>query len=135
MKHSEVIAKWIGKWYAETPQLWFQCVWWAKKYCEERGYPIKSFWGSAWNGWVTWKPFDDSWVRFPYKPWMFPKQWDLIFWSEDRCKNWHVSVASKHCNPNLLRHTDQNWTGKQDKIQPRFSDYKHVIWFYSKLWN
>lgn len=133
MKHSEVIAKWIGKWYAETPQLWFQCVWWAKKYCEERGYPIKSFWGSAWNWWKTWKPFDNTWRKVVKTSFNAPSEWDIIFWDEWRCKYGHVAVANKFSNLWLLRYTDQNWTWKQDKIQARFSTYKNCVGWYTKL--
>ncbi len=43
MNHKETVAKWKGKNFAETPELGNQCVAWVKKYCQERGYPIKSF--------------------------------------------------------------------------------------------
>lgn len=41
MTHKEVMEVWIGKNYAETPELGYQCVAYAKLYCKERGYPIK----------------------------------------------------------------------------------------------
>lgn len=110
-----------------------ECVAWAKKYCEERGYPIKAFGGSAINGWLTGSPFDDTWVKVHYKKGLFPQQGDIIFWSEDRCEYGHVAVVNKFCNANVLRYSDQNGTGKQDKISRRFSDYRHVVGWMSKL--
>lgn len=133
MTHLETLKKWIGKTYAETPQLGFQCVAWAKKYCQERGYPIKWFGGSAWKGWQTWSPFDNTWKRVVKTPLNAPSEWDIIFWDEWRCKYGHVAVANKFCNLWLLRYTDQNGTGKQDKIQARFSTYKNVVGWMTKL--
>lgn len=130
MNHSEFVKKWIWKSYQETPELWIQCVGGVKIYAKERKWNIWTFWGSAINGWNTWLPFDSSWTRIEYKPWLFPPQWALIFFSEKRCKNWHVSLANKYCNKDVLRHLDQNWWGKWDPFTHRFSDYKNVLWFY-----
>mgnify|MGYP002359057077 FL=1 len=133
MTHSEVIAKWLGKNYAEASNLWFQCVAWAKKYCQERWYPIKWFGGSAYKWWLTGSPFDNTWKKVVKTSFNAPKEWDIIFWDEWRCKYGHVAVASKFCNPALLRYTDQNWTWHEDKIQARFSTYKNCVGWYTKL--
>lgn len=133
MNHSEILQKWMGKNYIEPWMKTAECVAWAKKYCEERGYPIKSFGGSAWNGWKTWIPFDDSWVRINYKPWTYPRQGDIVFWSEWRCTNGHVAVAWKFCNEKVLRCTDENGKGKWDPVTPRFYNYDHVVGWFSKL--
>ena len=87
---------------------------------------------SAWNGWVTWKPFDKNWVRVEKTALNYPKEWDIIFWSEKRCKDAHVAIANKFCNPLLLRYSDQNGTWHEDKIQPRWSDYKNVVGWYTR---
>lgn len=134
MNHSETLQKWMGKNYKEPWMRTAECVAWAKKYCEERGYPIKAFWWSAWNWWLFWKPFDETWVSIVKTPFNAPSEWDLIFWSEKRCKNGHVAIANKFCSLWLLRYTDQNWTGKQDKIQARFTTYKNCVGWYHKLW-
>lgn len=133
MTHKEVMDKWIWNNYAETPKLWFQCVAWSKKYCQERGYPIKWFWWSAWNWWVTWSPFNSSWKKVIKTPLNYPKEWDIIFWSEKRCLYWHVAVANKLCTPITLRYSDQNGTWKWDKIQHRFWAYLNVVWWFTKL--
>jgi hypothetical protein len=133
MTHKEVMDKWIGKNYAETPELWFQCVWYSKLYCSERGYPIKWFWGSAWKGWVTWSPFDSKWKRVLKTPMNYPKEWDIIFFDESRCKNGHVSVWNRFCTPLLLRYSDQNWTWKYDKIQHRWGTYKSCVWWFTRI--
>lgn len=135
MLHKEFTDIWYWKKYVENNYLWVQCVWIVKKYCEMRGFPIKSFWGSAINGWNTGIPFDDKWVRINYKKWLYPKQWDLVFWSEWRCKYWHVAVANKFCNTSVLRCFDQNGGGKWEGVTPRFYNYSHVLWWFSRLTN
>lgn len=131
MQHRDIIIKWLWK---PVKEPWYdvECVAWSKKYCEERGYPIKSFWGSAINWWETWSPFDDSWIRYTYKPWMCPSQWDILFWSEARCLNGHTWVANKHCTK-ILRYSDTNGNWKRDPVTNRFTDYKHLLWWFHKL--
>lgn len=132
MLHREFIKKWTGKSYAETPQLWVQCVWSVKNYCKEMWFSISSFWWSAWNWWKTWCPFDSKWKRVEYKPWLYPSQWDIVFWSESRCKDGHVSIANKFCNKDVLRHFDGNGTGNWDPYTNRFTDYKNVVGWMTK---
>lgn len=133
MNHQETIKKWSGKTYSETPKLGAQCCAWVKKYCEERGYPITSFWWSAIQGWKSWSPFSKEWKRIEYVSPLVPSEWDLIFWSEKRCKNGHVALASKVQNPELIRCWDQNGTWKWDKIQPRYYTTKNILWWYHKI--
>lgn len=133
MNHKEVMKKWLGKNFAETPELGFQCVAWSKKYCQERGYPIKWFGWSAWKWWVTGSPFDSSWKRVVKTPFNYPSEWDVIFWSEARCKYGHVWIANWLSNPALVRYSDQNWTGKWDKIQNRFTPYTHIVGWYTRI--
>ena len=130
MTHAQFVKKWIWKSYKETESLGVQCVWGVKLYAKERGWIIWSFWGSAWNGWKYWLPFDSSWTRIEYKPWLFPPEWALVFWNEKRCKNGHVAISNKFCNKDLLRCLDQNGTGHGDPFTHRFYDYKNVVWFY-----
>ena len=133
MLHSEYTSRFYGKKKDFDWAYWIQCVDSARHYCKERGFPIWPFGGSAINAWNTWKPFDSSWVRFNYKPWMYPKQWDIVFWSEKRCENGHVAVANKFCNKDVLRCFDENGTGHGDATTPRFYDYKNVLGWFSKL--
>lgn len=130
MNHKEFCIKWIGKYYVEPWMSTVECVGLSKLYCQERGYPINWFWWSAIKGWKTGSPFNSKWERIVYKPWMYPPQWAILFFSEKRCKYWHTWVANKFCNPNLLRYIDQNGTGRRDKITPRFTDYKHLLGWY-----
>ena len=131
--HKFILARWIGKTYIEPWMKTAECVAWAKMYCNQSWYSIRSFGGSAWNGWNTWKPFDSYWKRIEKTPMNYPKEWDIIFWNEKRCKNGHVAVANRFCNPLVLRYSDQNWTWRQDKIQNRFWTYLNVVGWYTKL--
>ena len=133
MLHSEYRSRYYGKKIDFDWAYGIQCVDSARHYCSEMWFPIWSFWGSAINAWNTWAPFDDSWVRFTYKPWMAPKQGNIVFWSEWRCTNGHVAVANKFCNQNVLRCFDENGTGHGDPTTPRFYDYKNVLGWFSKL--
>ncbi len=132
MTHEEFIKKWIWKKYIEPWMQTVECVWGVKNYCKERGFPIKSFWGSAWNGWVTWSPFDSTWKRVVKTPFNYPKEWDIIFFNESRCKYWHVAVANKFCNPLTLRYLDENGTGKWDAYTNRFWTYLNVCGWFTK---
>lgn len=131
MNHTEVTQKWYWERVRETIKLGFQCVAWPKLYCSLRGYPIKAFGWSAIKWWDTGSPFDKTWERILPTAFNSPQEGDIIFWSEARCKDWHVAVANKFCNPSLLRYSDQNGTGNEDRIQPRWSTYRHVLgWFH-----
>lgn len=117
------IEPWIGT---------AECVYWAKIYCKERGYPIKSFWWSAYNWWITWSPFDDSWIRVYKDSDNKPKEGDIVFWDEGRGKYCHVAVANKFCTPRVLRCSDQNGWWKHEAIQPRFYNYDNVVWWFTR---
>lgn len=132
-KHNEVIKKWMGKNYIEPWMNTAECVAWSKKYCQEMGYPISSFSWSAHAWWVTWSPFNNTWKRVVYKSGMFPPEWSILFWNENRCKNGHTAVANEFCNENVLRYTDQNWTGHYDIIQARFTDYKNLSGWFERI--
>lgn len=130
MTHKQFCIKWLYHKYIEPWMSTLECVGLSKLYCIERWFPIKWFWWSAIKWWKTGSPFDDKWERVVYKPWLYPPQWAILFWSEKRCKYGHTGVSNKFCNPDLLRYIDQNGTGNRDKITPRFTDYKHLLgWF------
>jgi len=132
MTHSEFLKKYIGKAIDFDWVYNVQCVDWVRFYCKERGFPISSFWGSAWNGWVTWCPFDSTWKRVIKTPLNYPKEWDIIFWTEKRCKNGHVAIANKFCNLVVLRYLDENWTWKWDPYTNRFWTYNNVVWWMTR---
>ncbi len=132
MTHSEFPKKYIGKaidfdWVYDV-----QCVDWVRFYCKEMWFPIKSFWWSAWNWWITWKPFDPTWKRVIKTPFNYPKEWDIIFFNESRCKYWHVAIANKFCNLFVLRYLDENWTWKWDPYTNRFWTYNNVVWWMTR---
>ena len=130
MKHNDVMKMCIGTLARETVKLGYQCVAWVKEYCSKRGYPIRSFWGTAINGWNTWSPFDSTWTKVIYTWFNSPSEGDVIFWSEKRCTDWHVAIANKFCYPFIFRYTDQNWGWKEEPIQPRWASGKNVVgWF------
>lgn len=132
MNHAEFCKKYIGKNIDFDNAYWFQCVDLPRQYWKDMSYTIWAFWWSAWNGWKTGCPFDKTWKKIVYKPWLIPKEWDILFWNENRCKNGHVAIANKLCDTNILRYIDQNGTWKQDKIQARFTDYKNLVWWFTK---
>ena len=131
MDHSDILKKWIGKTCDYDNSFWVQCVDWTRQYCKEIGHPIKAFWGSAWNGWKTGCPFDNTWERVIKTPFNYPKEGDIIFWSENRCKYGHVAVGNKLSNPMLLRYVDGNGTGHWDPITVRFWTYRHCTGWYT----
>lgn len=131
--HKEYTDAYYGKKVDFDWAYWIQCVDSARHYCSERWFPIWPFGGSAINGWNTGKPFNDSWVRYTYKPWMYPKQGDIVFFSEKRCEFGHVATVNKFCNKDVLRCFDQNGTGKWDATTPRFYTYANVLWWMSRL--
>jgi len=138
MKHSEILKKWIWKRYQENDKYKYQCISWVKKYCEEMWRPIGTFGGSAYDWWVTWKPFNKNWKKVVKTPLNYPLEWDLVFWGTTWGKwYWHVAIANKFCNPMVLRTTDQNagtgnwdWLGK-NAINPFFRSYKWVVGWYT----
>ena len=133
MTHKEILKKWIGKKVYETPELGYQCVAWAKKYCEEKWTPIGYFSWSAEMWWNTWSPFSNKWRRVEYNWFNSPSEGDVIFWSNARCKDGHVAIAGKFCYPFLFRYTDQNGTGKEDEIHPRWESPKNVTGWYKYI--
>lgn len=97
MKHSEFKSKWLWKWYKENSTLWTQCVAWVKLYCKEVFWiDLGSFWWTAYNWYITWKPF--IWYkfkRFKNTPDFLPKVWDIVFFDKDK-SNWncgHVGIV------------------------------------------
>lgn len=131
MNHKETTKKWYWKKYRETVALGYQCVAWAKKYCAERWYPIKWFWGSAIQWWITWSPFDNTWERIESTPFNYPSEGDIVFWANPPYG--HVWVANNFCNPVVLRCSDQNGGWNEESIQPRWLSYKNVLWWYHKI--
>jgi len=129
MNHNEFNKKWIGKQKDFDWSYWVQCVDWVRFYWKELWLNIGAFGWSAINGWNTFCPFGKEWKRVEYKPWMYPRQWDILFWSENRCKDGHTWIANKFCNANVLRYTDQNGTGHGDPFTARFTDFKHLLWW------
>lgn len=137
MNHKQFLNKWIGRKYQESPELGYQCVSLIKLYCNERGFPIRSFGWSAINWWNTGCPFNDRWERVEKTMIGYPKEWDIVFFS-----GWeygHVAIANKFCNPAVLRTIDQNaytWNGKwewKDAITPYFRGYSNVLGWYTLI--
>lgn len=131
MVHSEILKNNIWKYIRETVSLWYQCVAWAKVYCKLRWYSIRSFGWSAINGWITWSPFDDTWKKVIYTWFNSPKEGDVIFWKQGI--DGHVAIANKFCYPFLFRYTDQNWGWNEEPIQPRWSSWKNIVGWYTRI--
>ena len=133
MNHNEFNKEFIGKSYIEPGMKTIECVGFSKLYCIELWLPISSFGWSAINGWITGCPFNSKWKRVEYKTGMYPPQWSVLFWSENRCKYWHTWISNKFCNKDVLRYTDSNWTGKRDNITARFTGYENLLGWYTYI--
>lgn len=101
MNHDLIIAKWLGGKYKEPWMKTHECVWWDKKYCEER-WGIKNlfFWGSALTWWNGKGNLDDYFTRVPT-----PQQWDLAFYNKTPTNPYgHTWVVE-----NSKEISEQNW--------------------------
>jgi len=133
MLHREFNKTYIWQPYKEPWMDTIECVGLPKLYCRKLWFPIGAFGWSAINGWETGCPFDDKWKRVEYKPWLYPPQWAILFWSEKRCKYGHTWVSNKFCNANVLRYIDSNGTGHRDVITARFTDYKNFLGWFERI--
>lgn len=96
MTHSQIITKWLGKKYAESPSLGHQCVAWAKLFAREMGHPISGFSGSALKGWQTGSPFSAEWQRVENTPQAVPKSGAIIFFDATKDNPYgHVAVVER----------------------------------------
>ena len=140
MLHSEFKTKWLWKWYAETKQLWFQCVAWVKKYSEEVFWiKLKSFWWTALSWFLTWSPF--KWLPFIKilnTPDFVPKVWDIVFFDKEP-KNlyWHVWIVDVWTTVKTLKVLNQNmktwtWHWKWDEFSISTFNYlkPKCLWVY-----
>lgn len=118
MTYKEVFTKWIGKKYAESKELWHQCVWWAKLFCQEMWYPIKWFSWSALKWWQTWSPFNNEWKRIENSPTAIPKAGSIIFFDKSSVNPYgHVAVVDEWSTWMRLVIVEQNaWSGNGNGI-------------------
>lgn len=141
MLHKEIIDKWLGKSYAESPSLGAQCVSWAKKYCEESGNIIGNFSGSALKWWTTWSPFNDKWQRVPVDPKNPPKEGSVIFFDKTKSNPYgHVAIVDSSTSTGVTIIEQNAGSGNGDgkgsnaikRTQLSYSDttrWKILWWF------
>ena len=125
--------------YAETAELWTQCVAGVKKYSSDvLGVDLGSFWWSAINWWNTgspfaWKPFS----RIENNPTFVPRVWDICFFQIGTY--WHVAIIDEMSTTRVAFVIEQNWwngdgKGKDDYYQVKAYDYitPKILWVYRK---
>ena len=92
----KIIQKYLGKRYAESKELGYQCVAWVKLFAREMGYPISGFSGSALKGWQTGSPFSAEWKRVENTPQAVPKSGAIIFFDATKANPYgHVAVVER----------------------------------------
>lgn len=104
MTTKEVFDKWIGKRYAESKELWAQCVSLVKLFAQEVWFPIKWFSGSALRGWETGSPFvGTEWVRVENSISAVPEQGAIIFFDKTPKNPYgHVAVVDSADSKNII---------------------------------
>lgn len=132
--HQQFKEKRLGKWYAETKELWRQCVAWVKKYSEEVYWEKWSFGGTAFDGWNNKTGYFSDRNSIGYKQWLFPPQWALVFFKPDK-SNWncgHVAIVDV-ADEEWMKIIEQNWGWKWnyapwDEFTVRSRSYATCLW-------
>lgn len=135
MNHQQFIDKRLGKRYAESLALGYQCVWALKLYCNERWrWQLPSFWWSAYTWRLNTKNTFDltKYLRVANAPQLYPSQWDIvIFWPTGSNPYWHIWICHS-ADLDSIDLISQNWaTGNWkwiggDAIVHRNYTYKWV---------
>ena len=113
LTHEQFKSKRLGKWYAETKELWYQCVAGCKRYAEDVYGEKWSFWGTAFDWWNNKTGYFSDWNSIDYKKWLFPPQWAMVFFKPDAI-NWncgHVAIVES-ADENGMQILEQNGWGK-----------------------
>lgn len=140
LSHNAFLDKYLRTSYKEP---WFptaECVWLARLYVKEvYGISLGSFGGTARSGWFNKKKtFDPKiWEKIEWKPWLVPKQGDIIFYDKPWL-TWHVAIVHE-ANKIDIMVLEQNWaTGNGDgkwynaiNLETK-RDYKDVLGWYRK---
>ena len=112
-----IFNKWIGKQVDYDWAYWFQCTDFARQFAKEIGSPIWTFWGSAYSGWSTGKPFNGTkWKRINRIPGLIPTAWDIVFfWPTQSNPYGHVAVVDGGSTTEKIKTVEQNaWNGNGD---------------------
>lgn len=112
----KIFESYIGKRVAENSKLGYQCVAWVKQFAKEIWEPIWTFWGSAYSGWSTGKPFNGTkWKRINRTPGLIPTAWDIVFfWPTQSNPYGHVAVVDGGSTTEKIKTVEQNawnWNG------------------------
>lgn len=140
-KFKRIIGSLLGKRVDYDKAYWYQCVDFARWYCKEAWYPIGTFSGSAWMGWVKGSPFDGSWRRIKNdRIEIFPEPGDIVFWGPTKWNPYgHVAVAGEGSTPIVLNIIEQNaGSGNGDgvgknAIKTRSTNYIGCVGWYHHI--
>ena len=117
-RFTRIIKGWVGKSVDYDKAYGAQCVDFARQYAKDSGYPIGTFSWSAYNGWKTWSPFNNTWIRVTRDGSNFPIPGDIVFFAPTPKNLYgHVAIAHNNCNAKTLIIIEQNagsgnWDGK-----------------------
>ena len=140
LSHSQFLDKYLRTSQDYDGVMGVQCVDSVKLYVKEvYGISLGSFGGTARSGWFnTKKTFDPKiWEKIEWKPWLVPKQGDVIFYD----KPWltgHVAIVHEATKLDIMvieqNGATGNWDGKgYNAINLETKrDYKDVLGVYRK---
>lgn len=143
MTIEEVLRKWEGKRYQESPQYWYQCVAAVKLFVKEMWWtPLGRFWG-VWA--YQWRinnnntfPVSD-YQKVANDPNLYPVKWDIVIFRPVKGNpHWHIGICVD-ANLDIMNIWSQNWeTGNWlwlwgDAIVKRNYTYKDCAgWYHYK---
>ncbi len=136
MTHSEYLQARIGKRIDYDGAFKYQCVDLVRHYMDlVQGYKSGTFSWSAYKGFMTWSPFDNTWGK---KKSGNLKIWDVIFRWPSKA-NWgsgHVAIID-HVAGSILTVIEQNGVGSgnwlwNNAIRLQQYPLKWIIWRYTR---
>jgi len=134
LTHEQFKSKRLGKWYAETKELWRQCVAGCKRYAEDVYGEKWSFWWTAFDWWNNKTWYFSDWNSIEYKKWLYPPQWAIVFFkpSVENGNCGHVAIVDM-ADENWMSIIEQNWGGKGnyapgDEFTIRPRSYSTCLW-------
>lgn len=135
MTTKEVFDKWIGKKYAESKELWHQCVSLVKLFAQEVWFPIKWFSWSALRWWETDSPFvGTEWVRVENSINAIPTNWSIIFFDKTTTNPYgHVAVVDSADVNNIVLVEQNAGSGNGNGIGAN-AITRRTVWYTARAW-
>lgn len=138
LSHSQFLDKYLRTSQDYDGVMGVQCVDAVKLYVKEVYWiSLGSFGGTARSGWFnTKKTFDPKiWEKIEWKPWLVPKQGDIIFYDKPWL-TWHVAIcdSANKIDITVLEQNGWKWDWKgiwYDQINLSTKrDYESILGWY-----